>query len=107
MKEGGNVFDAAISALICSSLTQIQSMGLLGGFLLTVYIKSERKSFYVDAQIASPKKFKLPLKNLNDVKQGGLACGTPGFLKGLWEIHKKYGSITWKNLMRPTLDLCN
>lgn len=107
MKDGGNVFDAAISALFCNSLTQVQSMGLLGGFILTVYIKSERKSFYVDAQITSPKNFEFPPKVLNDVKKGGLAIGTPGFLKGLWEIHKKHGSVPWKNLMQPTLNLCN
>lgn len=76
-------------------------MGLLGGFLLTVYIKAEHRSFVVDAQMTSPKNF----KNLTDVN-GPSAIAIPGFLKGLWEIHQKYGSISWRNLVEPTLDSC-
>lgn len=107
MKDGGNIWDGAISALFCNSLMQLQSMGLLGGFLLTVYMKSERKSVTIDAQITAPKNFPLPIKNVDDVKQGPLAVGTPSFLKGLWEIHQKYGSISWKDLIEPTINLCN
>jgi gamma-glutamyltranspeptidase / glutathione hydrolase / leukotriene-C4 hydrolase len=82
-------------------------MGLFGGFLLTIYLKSERKSITVDAQITSPKNFHVPNKNFDSVKKGPLSIGTPGFLKGLWEIHQKYGNISWRNLVEPTIKLCN
>lgn len=102
MKSGGNVFDGALSSLLCLSLTQIQSMGLLGGFLMTFYIKAENRSTVVDAQMTSPKGF----NNVDNVKHGPTATAVPGFLKGLWEIHQKYGSIPWRNILEPTLKLC-
>lgn len=81
-------------------------MGLLGGFLLTVYMKSERKAVTVDAQVTSPKNFHLPIRNVSDVQHGPKASGVPGFLKGLWEIHQKFGSASWKDLIEPTARLC-
>lgn len=82
-------------------------MGLLGGFLLTVYIKAERKAVIVDAQMTSPRNFHLPIRNLTDVKHGKLSIAVPGFLKGLWEIHQRYGTVSWSELIEPTLNLCN
>lgn len=85
---------------------QIQSMGMLGGFLLTAYIKSERKLIVVDAQMTSPKNFQMPIQNFNDIKEGPLSVAVPGFLSGLWSIHRKYGTIEWRKLIEPTLELC-
>jgi gamma-glutamyltranspeptidase/glutathione hydrolase/leukotriene-C4 hydrolase len=109
LKHGANVFDSAISALFCLSLTQIQSMGILGGFLLTAYVKSERKAFTVDAQMTSPRNFHMRMvSNFTDIKHGHLSIAVPGFLKGLWELHQKHGSVSWRKLIEPSLDLlCN
>lgn len=107
LKSSGNVFDAAVSCLLCNSLTQAQSMGLLGGFLMTVYQAKERKSFTLDAQMTSPKEFKLPIENFESVKAGPLAVAVPGFIKGLWHVHKTHGSLSWRELVQSTIDLCN
>lgn len=88
-------------------MSQIQSMGLLGGFLLNAYVKADQRSVTVDAQMTSPKMFQLPVNNLNDVKHGPMSIAVPGFLKGLWEIHQKYASLSWKQLIEPTISLCN
>lgn len=78
-------------------------MGLLGGFLLTFYNKSQRRSVTVDAQMTSPQNFQFPITNVSDVKYG---IATPGTLKGLWEMHKKYASVSWRQLIEPTLSIC-
>lgn len=102
----GNVFDATISTLICNGMTNVQSTGLFGGFLLTAYIPSEQKSVIIDAQMVSPKKFPLQFENFDTVKHGGLAIAVPGFLKGIWEMHKKYSKLSWKEILNPLIDLC-
>jgi gamma-glutamyltranspeptidase len=107
MKRAGNIFDAAVSCLICNSVTQTQSMGLLGGFLMTIYQSNGSKSFVIDAQMTSPIEFRLPIDNLTDVKEGRLAIAVPGFIKGLWIMHKNYGSVPWRNLVQPVINLCN
>lgn len=101
------MFDATVAMSVCLSLTQMSSMGLLGGFLATVYNKEQRTSFVIDAQVVSPRNFNSDdIKNLADISSGALSVAVPGFLQGLWEIHEKHGSRPWRNLIEPTLKLC-
>lgn len=37
---------------------------------------------------------------------GGLAVAVPGELKGLWELHQKYGKMNWSELIEPNIVLC-
>lgn len=37
---------------------------------------------------------------------GGLAVAIPGEIKGIWELHQKYGSLPWADLIQPNIDLC-
>ena len=43
--------------------------------------------------------------NSNLSLYGGLASGVPGELRGLEHLHKKYGSLPWKKLMQPAINL--
>jgi gamma-glutamyltranspeptidase/glutathione hydrolase len=36
---------------------------------------------------------------------GGMAVGVPGTVAGLEAIHKKFGSLPWKDLVQPAIDL--
>ena len=46
-----------------------------------------------------------PLSNSNLSLYGGLASGVPGELRGLEHLHKNYGSMPWKHLMQPAINL--
>lgn len=106
-EKNGNIFDALMSSMICNSLTNIQSMGLFGGFLLSAYSHENKKAFIVDAQMTVPENFPKSISNLSDVKEGPLSIAVfSGFLKGLWEIHKKYATISWRDLIEPSVELC-
>lgn len=30
----------------------------------------------------------------------------PGELKGIWELHQRYGTLPWRTLIQPSIDLC-
>lgn len=30
----------------------------------------------------------------------------PGELKGYWEVHQRFGRLEWKELIKPTIELC-
>ena len=36
---------------------------------------------------------------------GGLAVGIPGEVRGLEEAHKRWGSVPWERLVRPSVEL--
>ena len=84
-----------MATLICEGITCPQSGGLGGGFLLTIYIKEKGTIETLDAREVAPK---LATKNMFDNNlgaslEGGLAIAVPGELKGLWELHQKYGKF--------------
>lgn len=56
LQKGGSAADAAIAALFCEGVAQPQSMGLGGGFLLTIYIKETGEVKTLDAREVAPKK---------------------------------------------------
>lgn len=37
---------------------------------------------------------------------GGKAVAIPGEIKGIWELHQKYGSLPWADLIKPNIELC-
>lgn len=36
---------------------------------------------------------------------GGSAVAVPGQMKGLWELHQKYGRLEWSKLLEPSIRL--
>jgi len=52
---GGNAIDSAIASLICLGVTNPQSSGLGGGFIMTFYDRTKQKCFVLDARETAPK----------------------------------------------------
>lgn len=86
-----------------------QSTGLGGGFLMTIYIKEKNLVECLDAREVAPK---LATENMfaggknKSSLVGGLSIAVPGELKGMWELHKKYGKLPWKEIFQPVIQLC-
>lgn len=55
MEKGGNVVDAAIAALFCDGVAVPHSMGLGGGFLLTLYNKSTGEVWSLNSREVAPR----------------------------------------------------
>jgi len=36
---------------------------------------------------------------------GGLSVGVPGELKGLWEMHSRWGKARWERLFEPSIQM--
>jgi len=45
------------------------------------------------------------IKDPTKAKFGGLAVGTPGEVRGLEEAHKRWGTLPWERLVRPSVEL--
>lgn len=54
LERNGSAVDAALAALICNGLTNMQSLGLGGGFIMTIYQRSTRQAFVLNARDRAP-----------------------------------------------------
>ncbi|XP_030764165.1 glutathione hydrolase 1 proenzyme-like isoform X1 [Sitophilus oryzae] len=109
LEKNGTAVDAAIATLFCNGVVTMQSMGLGGGFLMTIYKRDEKKAYFLNAREKAPINAKNELYKDNEKtsQNGPLAIAVPGELKGYWELHKRFGTLKWEELIQPTIDLCN
>lgn len=76
---------------------------------MTIYIKEKNLVECLDSREVAPVNSN---KNMfiNSTKEekfkAGLLVAVPSELKGLWEVHQKYGKIDWKDLFTPVIKLC-
>ena len=54
LKEGGTAVDGAIAALVCNGAVHSHSMGLGGGFFMTIFKKAENKIDFLNAREVAP-----------------------------------------------------
>ena len=107
LKSGGNAIDAAVSATFCQGLTIPQSTGVGGGFLATIYIKSLNKIETLNAREVAPLRATRDMYNdpSTSSSEGGLSIAVPTEVKGLWELHQKYGKLSWASLIEPVIEV--
>ena len=111
IKKGGNAFDAMIATHLALSVAY-PFAGNIGGGGFMVYRTKDGKigslDFREKAPLASHRN--MYLDSLNNVIPnksllGANAIGVPGSIAGLFEIHKKFGTIPFKNLIQPSINL--
>ncbi|KAM9330839.1 glutathione hydrolase 5 proenzyme [Gastrophryne carolinensis] len=109
LKQGGSPVDSAIAALICTTVTHPQSMGLGGGVIFTIYNASTGEVEVINAREAVPYNSSPDLtddcSNHDFIKPGVKWIGVPGELKGYETAHKRHGRLPWKSLFEPTIKL--
>jgi gamma-glutamyltranspeptidase/glutathione hydrolase/leukotriene-C4 hydrolase len=54
LEQHGSAVDAALAALICNGLVNMQSLGFGGGFMMTIYERSTRRAFVLNARDRAP-----------------------------------------------------
>ncbi|XP_042208204.1 scoloptoxin SSD14-like [Homarus americanus] len=97
LRKNGTAADAAIAGLLCIGVTNTQSAGLGGGFLMTYYEQAASKAYTLDAREARPSGGSL----------GGSAIAVPGALRGYRQLYERLGGgLPWAELLRPTIKLC-
>ncbi|KOX78785.1 Gamma-glutamyltranspeptidase 1 [Melipona quadrifasciata] len=108
LNKGGSAVDAAIAALLCEGVASLHSMGLGGGFLMTIWDATTKTANYLNAREVAPSGAHKDMfqSDPNLAMFGGLAVAVPGELLGYWEAHQKYGKLSWSTLFEPTITLC-
>uniref|UniRef100_A0A914BW81 Gamma-glutamyltransferase n=1 Tax=Acrobeloides nanus TaxID=290746 RepID=A0A914BW81_9BILA len=109
MIKGGNAIDSSIASLFCLGITNPQSSGIGGGFIMTLYNRTTQKCLVIDARETAPAASNKTMFGSDEwaSKYGWRAIATPGEIYGYWEAFNKFGSgrVTWKDLIEPSIQL--
>ncbi|XP_065296442.1 glutathione hydrolase 1 proenzyme-like isoform X2 [Dermacentor albipictus] len=101
---GGNIADAAVSALLCMGVAAPHLVGLGGGFLALYYDDESDHIEALNALGISPAN----VANVDEksAKRGAKASIVPGALRGYQELHKRLnGTMKWEDLFAPAIKL--
>ncbi|WP_448518477.1 gamma-glutamyltransferase [Rhodoflexus sp.] len=111
LKKGGNATDAAIATFFALAVVFPEAGNIGGGgFAVCRYKNGEVAAldFREKAPAAAHRDMYLdekgePIKNLSI--RGHLAAGVPGAVAGMVAMHQKSGSLPWKDLVQPAIDV--
>lgn len=107
---GGNAVDAAVGAALVMAVTYPEAGNLGGGGFAVV--RFEGKLYSLDfrevAPAAASRTMFLDEKGEPRPKAstvGPLATGVPGSPVGIWELHRRFGKLPWKDVVAPAQKL--
>jgi gamma-glutamyltranspeptidase / glutathione hydrolase len=111
MKQGGNAIDGAVATHFALAVA-FPFAGNLGGGGFAVYRDKKGNSFTLDFREKAPLKAHkdMYLDEKGEVMQGKslvghLASGIPGSVDGMVELHKKFGKLSWNQVIQPSIEL--
>ncbi|WP_276372054.1 gamma-glutamyltransferase [Chryseolinea sp. H1M3-3] len=111
LRKGGNAVDAAIATQFALAVVY-PSAGNIGGGGFMVLRQKDGTATTLDYREKAPAAASaiMYLDSAGEVLEdlsarGHLASGVPGTVAGLAEAHVKYGSLPWKDLVQPAIDI--
>jgi gamma-glutamyltranspeptidase/glutathione hydrolase len=110
LRRGGNAVDAAVATHFALAVVNPEAGNIGGGGFLVVRM-ADGTTASLDFREAAPLKatrdmFLDAQGNLTDRSLvGHLAAGVPGSVAGMWEAHRRFGSLPWAELVQPAVNL--
>ena len=112
LNQGGNAYDASIAIAFTLAVVLPRAGNIGGGGFMVIYDNETKKPYSIDFREKAPKLSSKDMylkedgsfndKNLSTV--GYLASGVPGTVAGLWEVHQKFGSLPWHELIEDAIN---
>lgn len=114
LRHGGNAVDAAVATAFAISVVEPFSAGIGGGGFLLLYQSQTNQIKALDFRERAPLK---ATRNMyldrqgkvrpNATIDGYLAVAVPGTVAGLNEVHRRYGKLSWQQVIQPAIKLAN
>ncbi|MEM8984477.1 MAG: gamma-glutamyltransferase [Pseudomonadota bacterium] len=112
LERGGNAIDASVAASFTLAVTYPEAGNLGGGGFMLLH--HDDQNAFLDyrevAPLAATADMYLdeagePIEGLSLV--GHLAAGVPGTVAGMWEVHQRYGTLPWADLVAGAIRLAD
>lgn len=111
LRKGGNAVDAAIATQLALAVV-FPAAGNIGGGGFMVIRNADGEIAALDYREKAPATATTTMyldstgNVINNLSIAGhLANGVPGAVAGMVEGHRKYGSLPWKDIVQPAIDL--
>ncbi|MBD2492251.1 gamma-glutamyltransferase [Aulosira sp. FACHB-615] len=112
LRQGGNAVDAAVATTFAISVVEPFSAGIGGGGFLLLHFEKTGEMKALDFRERAPIKAtrNMYLDEQGKVRpnasvNGYLAVATPGTVAGMYEVHRRYGKLPWKEVVKPAIAL--
>ena len=110
LQRGGNAIDAAVAAQFVLAVTLPEAGNIGGGGFMLIH--TPESNDFIDYRETAPLSASRDMyldADGNAITRkslyGVLASGTPGTVAGMVKAHALYGSLPWKDLVQPAVDL--
>jgi gamma-glutamyltranspeptidase/glutathione hydrolase len=107
LHDGGNAVDAAVAVAFTLAVTR-PTAGNIGGGGFAVVRTGKGKASAVDFRETAPASATPDMYETAGDKAslvGMKAAGVPGSVAGLWELHKKWGTLKWAEVVAPAIEI--
>jgi len=111
LKKGGNAVDAAVAVQFALAVVYPNAGNIGGGgFMVYRSAKGEVNALDFREKAAASANRDMYLDTagnpiVDKSLYGHLAAGVPGSVDGMVEAHRKYGKLTWAQVLQPAIDL--
>lgn len=111
LKKGGNAIDAAVATAFALAVTYPQAGNIGGGGFMLARLASG-ETIAIDYREKAPAKAHARMFLTRDgsvdtmaSEVGYLVAGVPGTIRGLETAWRRYGKLSWKELLEPAIEL--
>jgi gamma-glutamyltranspeptidase/glutathione hydrolase len=110
LRSGGNAVDAAVAVHFALAVVN-PAAGNIGGGGFLVLRSADGTTAALDFREKAPLAARRDMfldssGELTDQRLvGHLASGVPGSVAGMWEAHRRFGSLPWPDLVQPAVEL--
>ena len=105
LRKGGNAVDAAVGVGFALAVT-FPAAGNIGGGGFMMVRMADGRAVAIDYRETAPRRSTRDMyKNPADSLRGYLASGTPGTTMGMWEAHRRFGKLPWRDVVGPAIKL--
>jgi gamma-glutamyltranspeptidase/glutathione hydrolase len=112
LNKGGNAIDAAVAAAATLGVTDPFSCGIGGGGFMVIYLARDKRVITIDHRETAPSSFSPAVFQENGkpidfdtAVASGAAVGVPGTVRGWHEALQRYGTMSFKQVLAPAIDV--
>ncbi|MBX9839837.1 MAG: gamma-glutamyltransferase, partial [Silvanigrellaceae bacterium] len=112
LSQGGNAVDAAVAVGYALAVTLPKAGNIGGGGFMLIWLNKQKKSIVINYREKAPKKaYKDMFLNKDSTVNGEIvdksykSVGVPGTVYGLNLALKKYGTMSLRKVMKPSINL--